>query len=59
MKFLTRLFRREPVVFPEDYVPLKHVGWGPFPLPGEKRRDLKAHLKAKEIMAQVEAASKR
>ncbi len=37
----------------------KVVGWGPFPLPGEKKRLEKAVKKARAMLDECEAASKR
>lgn len=38
---------------------LKVVGWGPFPWPGEKKRQAKAYAEAKRMMEIVEEVEKR
>lgn len=47
---------------PEDLeppLPLKVVGWGPFPLPGEKKRQARAYAKARRLMGLAETIDSR
>jgi hypothetical protein len=46
--------RRERAL--SDDVPVKVVGFGPFPLPGEKRRRRKAHDEARRLLALADEA---
>lgn len=43
----------------DDYVPLKVVGWGPFSLPGEKKRRKRALEQARRMLQQAEDAQQR
>lgn len=42
-----------------DELPTKVVGWGPFPMPGERARLRRAEAKARRMLALAEEASHR
>lgn len=43
--------KRDKEELEQPPVPLKVVGWGFIPLPGEKKRQARAYAEAKRIMA--------
>ena len=54
-----KFWQRNSAAEAEYRLPLKTVGWGPFPLPGERRRQEKSYQEARRLMALAEAADSR